>query len=551
MTDKNSPSHSSQSSKPDADKPLADTARQPAAPAQGSPASDSKAPATGASASAADGKTNTPVPPVPPVSSAAAAASDKPAPAAKSSSSLSSNLPPSAPAATSAASQPPAARRSGSGWQLAFVLALVVALVLGAGLWYQHQQFQTVRAQLSDQLAQGNAAARQAQEQAQRVQDALQQQASRLNELQTGQERADAQLQGLEEALQDATDSSSDAMLLNDIDRLVVMAQQQLQLSGNVGNAIVALESAQSQLARANRSGLSSLQQSINGDIDRLRAVASVDVAVLTTRLDELYTLVGQAPLQMPESTELGQLAQPAATAPDAAAAQPAPADSQPDAEASWWRQALDQAQVWSVQAWTSVSQDIHRLIEVRRVDDASVLLMSPDQASRLRDNLRLRVMTARLALLMRQPDVWQSELKAVQDALDSRFDTRQAPVRRAQTLVQTLRDTPIAIALPTLDNSVHAIQAQRDALARQDASASDRPAVRSSSSADDTASDANAAQDQTPAPDLGPLTGEDVNGSNDANEGNSANGTTNGNGSDAAAGGAAGQTSAVPAMRS
>lgn len=551
MTDKNSPSHSSQSSKPDADKPLADTARQPAAPAQGSPASDSKAPATGASASAADGKTNTPVPPVPPVSSAAAAASDKPAPAAKSSSSLSSNLPPSAPAATSAASQPPAARRSGSGWQLAFVLALVVALVLGAGLWYQHQQFQTVRAQLSDQLAQGNAAARQAQEQAQRVQDALQQQASRLNELQTGQERADAQLQGLEEALQDATDSSSDAMLLNDIDRLVVMAQQQLQLSGNVGNAIVALESAQSQLARANRSGLSSLQQSINGDIDRLRAVASVDVAVLTTRLDELYTLVGQAPLQMPESTELGQLAQPAATAPDAAAAQPAPTDSQPDAEASWWRQALDQAQVWSVQAWTSVSQDIHRLIEVRRVDDASVLLMSPDQASRLRDNLRLRVMTARLALLMRQPDVWQSELKAVQDALDSRFDTRQAPVRRAQTLVQTLRDTPIAIALPTLDNSVHAIQAQRDALARQDASASDRPAVRSSSSADDTASDANAAQDQTPAPDLGPLTGEDVNGSNDANEVNGANGNTNGNGSDAAAGGAAGQTSAVPAMRS
>lgn len=548
MTDKNSPSHSSQSSKPDADKPLADTARQPAAPAQGSPASDSKAPATGPSSSAADGKAPASAPPVPPVTSGAAAPSDKTASAAKASSSLSSSLPPSPPAAATAPSRPSSAPRAGSGWQLAFVLALVAALVLGAGLWYQHQQFQTVRAQLSDQLAQGNAAARQAQEQAQRVQDALQQQASRLDGLQAVQERADAQLQGLEEALQDATDSSSDAMLLNDIDRLVVMAQQQLQLSGNVGNAIVALESAQSQLARANRSGLSSLQQSINGDIDRLRAVASVDVAVLTTRLDELYNLVGQAPLQMPESTELGQLSQPAAAAPDAAIAQPAQGDSQPAADAPWWRQALDQAQVWSVQAWNSVSQDIHRLIEVRRVDDASVLLMSPDQASRLRDNLRLRVMTARLALLMRQPDVWQSELKAVQDALDSRFDIRQAPVRRAQALVQTLRDTPIAIALPTLDNSFHAIQAQRDALARQDASASDRPAARPAS-ADDAALDANASQDQAPAPDLGPLTGEDGNGSNDANAGNGGN--NNGNGSDAAVGSPASQTSAVPAMRS
>src|SRR5690606_26374034 len=82
------------------------------------------------------------------------------------------------------------------------------------------------------------------------------------------------------------------------------IAQQQLQLGGNVRNAIVALESAQAQLARANRPGLAMLQQTLNGDLDRLRAASTIDIAAFSQQLEELAVLVTEAPLIMPDPSE-------------------------------------------------------------------------------------------------------------------------------------------------------------------------------------------------------------------------------------------------------
>src|SRR5690606_25464699 len=108
-------------------------------------------------------------------------------------------------------------------------------------------------------------------------------------------------LQSLEQALQMLTDTGADIALVNDVDHLVSIAHQQLLLGGNVGNAIIALETAQAQLARANRPGLASLQQAINGDVERLRAVSTIDINRLSSRLDELGLLIETAPLLIPD----------------------------------------------------------------------------------------------------------------------------------------------------------------------------------------------------------------------------------------------------------
>src|SRR5690606_2854082 len=245
-----------------------------------------------------------------------------------------------------------------------------------------------------------------------------------------------------------ATDSGSDLMLLNDIDRLLVIAQQQLQLSSNVGNAIIALESAQSQLARANRPSFASVQQALNGDLDRLRGVANVDFALRTSQLDALYGLISDAPMLVdsPQASggaeEIAQAAQPRNT-PEAPTEPAAPTDE------SWWKTSLDVAQRWSMEAWQSVKHDLNSLIEVRRVDDHAALLMSLDQSERLRDSMRLRVVTARLALLMRQPDVWKSELAMLEKMLSTRVDGNSAQVRQAISLVNALAETPVAAELP------------------------------------------------------------------------------------------------------
>src|SRR5690606_39078375 len=257
------------------------------------------------------------------------------------------------------------------------------------------------------------------------------------------------QFHDLSQAFQTMTDSGSELVLLNDIDHLATIAQQQLMLGGNVANAIVSLEAAQAQLARANRVGLASLQQTLNGDLERLRAAATVDVASLSRQLDTLSRYVSEAPLLVPDDVAGGANTEALDLSSEAAAA---PADL-PD-DAPWWERSWNTVEQWGSSAWRSVSHDLGQFVSIRRVDDAAALLMSPDQAARLRENLRLRIMAAQLAMMMNQSAVWQTELNAVATALEKRFDTQSNQVQQALRLTRQLQDTRIGARLPTVNNT-------------------------------------------------------------------------------------------------
>ncbi|NLC35679.1 MAG: hypothetical protein GX772_04430 [Alcaligenaceae bacterium] len=345
----------------------------------------------------------------------------------------------------------------------ALVLALVAVGVSGA-LWQQHRQAQESQAELSArlsaQLAGSETAAGRSSAQIHNLLDRVQKQEARLETLQGQLGEASAIIRDLDEALRSMTDRGSELVLLNDVDHLVTIAQQQLQLGGNVRNAIVALESAQAQLARANRASLASLQQTLNGDLDRLRAAATIDIAAFSAQLEELAILLTEAPLIMPEKE--GRKTADAPREP----AREHPAPTVPPAAAEdgrWWEQAWDTTRTWSRDAWDSLRDDLGQFIEVRRVDDASALLMSPDQATRFRDNLRTRVMTAQLALMMRQPEIWQAETEAVVKAIEGRYDESSPMTRKALRMARHMADATIDAELPTVDNTLQALAALRE----------------------------------------------------------------------------------------
>lgn len=352
-----------------------------------------------------------------------------------------------------------AKRSSRSGWLYAVVILLLIIAALAGAVWYQYSVAQERDAVLRDQVAQSVRSSQAASSQSGQALSLAQAHASHMDQLQTSLTEAQQHLQSLEQALQMLTDSGTDIALINDVDQLVAIAHQQLLLGGNVGNAIIALDTAQARLARANRPGLASLQQAINGDLERLRAVSTVDINRLSSRIDELGRLIDAAPLLIPDD------AAPAIAA-DATLVQPSPpspAVQAADPQAPWWERSLVSATNWTKQAWWSVQQDLTDLVSVRRVDDASALLLSPEQAASLRDKLRLRLMTAQLALLMKQPDVWQTETQAVVKLLQQRYDINSVEGHRALRLALQLADTSIRVDLPTVVNSQNAIQALRD----------------------------------------------------------------------------------------
>ena len=358
----------------------------------------------------------------------------------------------------------PSTANTGRGPMWAFGAVLIIALLLAVALWYQQENFKNANAQLAEQTQRSLVLADQANEQARQALSLINQQSTQLQALETSARDARSHAERLEQAFQTLTESGSDLVLVNDVDHLVTIAQQQLQLSGNVGNAIISLETAQAQLARANRPGLASLQQTINGDLERLRAASTVDVAMLSTELDELAALVAQAPLMVPDDVAPDPSRQ-GDVPTDAQAATPgAEAPSELPANAPWWRKGLHAATSWSTDAWAAIRQDLGEFIVVRRADDPIALLMSPDQATRFRESMGSRIMTAQLALMMRQPKIWHAEIGSLIKALETRYDGNDPRTQQALKLVRRLADTRIDTKLPTVDNSLKAIEAVREA---------------------------------------------------------------------------------------
>jgi len=356
-------------------------------------------------------------------------------------------------------------RRRGC-WRVVCLALVALVLALTATVWFGYQQFQTLHVQWSaqsaelTQLAQSHAATVQAQTQAQRALIALQTQTAQLAALQTNQAQVAVQLQTLQQTVQDimpSEDDDSPVILLAEVGRLVEIAQQSVRLSGSVQTALVALESAQNRLIQ--RQALPGVQQALQDDMQRLRAVPAVDVGTLAARLDALSDSLAQAEALPGAISSQGLAVTPVASGdacPDPAGA----ADTAVDTP--WWELAWRHTQAWSRAAWCAVAQDLRGLVQIRRIDDRAALLISPEQTAMLRDTVQHRVAAARLALLMRAPSIWTAQLTAVQQALQTRFDAQQASVQDAQTLLRTLLDTPITVDLPTLDASARAVESQR-----------------------------------------------------------------------------------------
>ena len=252
-----------------------------------------------------------------------------------------------------------------------------------------------------------------------------------------------SQYHALQQAWQNFNDSASDELLANDVERLLTLANQQLRLAGNVSNAIVALETAQARLARADRPRFSSLQQAINGDLDRLRAVSTVDIPAQAARIERLSVLISKAPLLVPDVA--AQAVVPAGQ-PVAASAPAVDPQAGLPADAPWWQRWRAEIASWPGRAGSALAHELGGLITIQRVDEPAALLLSPEQADQLRGTLRQRLLTVQLAMLMRQPAVWKSELDHVGGALAKYFDGRSPDTVAAQNVARELAQIDIAV---------------------------------------------------------------------------------------------------------
>lgn len=313
-------------------------------------------------------------------------------------------------------------------------LWLVISLLAAALLWlaWSSRQQQAELQALAQSLGAQNPAAQAAPE------SALRQDLRRLGErLQVFEAQQDAAHAGEQAATADLAEllqkvrQGREEIALFDIEQSLALAAQQLQLAGNIPLALVALNTADRQLADLDDARFTPLRKALAADIARLDALPRVDVTGISLRLEQLLTQIDTLPL--------------AAHARPPQEMPAAPTVEQP--ATSGWRQLL-----------ASLLQPLQGLVRIQRIEAAAPVLLAPEQEIYLRQQLKLRLLNARLALLAHEGEVFKGDIAAFGAALSSYFATEDAAVRAALDYCQPLRTLEISSERPELRASLEAL---------------------------------------------------------------------------------------------
>ena len=340
---------------------------------------------------------------------------------------------------TTAPGAPPVSHGGGGAALYALGILTIAALVSSVLLW---QRLTSIQEQLARQSADSGAQAVEARTIAQQAQDVTRETAARLAVTEARVGEVALQRSQLEELMQSLS-RSRDENLVVDIDAALRLAQQQAQLTGSLQPLVAALKSASQRIERTAQPRLAPVQRAMGHDLERLEHASVTDTAGLLVRIDDLVRQVDDLPL-------INNVAQ-AAVMRRQAESEPAPAAPAGSAGEPPWQAMLRRA-------WEGVRDETRGLVRVSRVDQPDAMLLAPDQAFFLRENLKLKLLNARLGLLARRMDSARSDIAAANNALNKYFDPASRRTQNAATALQQLQAHMKTAELPQLDDSFAAL---------------------------------------------------------------------------------------------
>jgi uroporphyrin-3 C-methyltransferase len=313
---------------------------------------------------------------------------------------------------------------------IALTLALVALLAALGFAWRSHDRMALLEVQLARRIGEFDAASRDARAAAKAANDALADLQNRLVTLENrAQETQDQQL-ALTAMYQDLA-RSQDERVVADIEQTLLLAQQQLQLAGNVRAALIGLEAAETRLTHLNKPQFAALRAVVAKDLEHLKLLPAADAEGLNARLEALVQNVDQ--LKTESEAEPPQR--------PATPAQAGPADT---------------LARLSREAW----EEFKGLVRIRRLDHPELPLLTPSQTYFLRQNLKLRLLSARLALLQRDENGFRADLRAARD-WTVRYFNRQDAGAFVASLDELLR-APVSLKDAQIANSLQAVRAAR-----------------------------------------------------------------------------------------
>ena len=312
-------------------------------------------------------------------------------------------------------------------------LLLLIAIALAAGLatlfWLDaRNRIGSTQEELARRLRDIESDSREARSVARQSQEAVREAHVKVAQLEARLAESQSQSLALEALYQDLS-RNRDEWQLAEIEQVLAIASQQLQLAGNVRAALLALQLAEARLARTDRPQFQPVRRALARDIERLKALPVLDLAAMSSRIDGLVAAVDGLPLAFEEKSVVTK-------------------ESAPAGERGFWSRLG--ADIWG---------EVKQLVVVRKVGSSEPPLLAPPQAYFLRENLRLRLLNARLSLLARDEAGYREDLRAAQAWIGRYFDPRSKQSVDALAQLKQLSSASISFEMPTISESLEAVR--------------------------------------------------------------------------------------------
>lgn len=309
----------------------------------------------------------------------------------------------------------------------------LVALAVIVFQWVDtRMQVSDLKQELARRLADGDATAKESRALARQAQEALAAQQAKLGALDAKLAETQSQAVALE-AMYSELSSTRDERLLAEVEQAVVIAMQQLQFSGNVETALIALQGAEARLARSAQTQFLPARKLIARDIERLKGIPGANVSGMSLKIESVISAVDALPLAFEQRPRQDK----------AASTRPAK-----PAAGGYWRDLAN-----------DLLQEFRQLVRIERIDHGDPALLAPQQSYFLRENLKLRLLNARLGLLQRDGKIFKEEIRQATEQLDRYFDTGAKPVKAARSTLATLAATDLSFDLPGLAETLSALR--------------------------------------------------------------------------------------------
>jgi len=352
-----------------------------------------------------------------------------------------------------------------SDWMRWAVLVLSAFCVGGAWLaWTTQKKVDTLEQELVRRQQDSQGQATEARLLAKQAQEISREAAARTTLLETRLNEVTLQRSQVEDLIKSMS-LSRDENLVVDIEAALRVAVQQSALTGSAEPLIMAMKSAEDRLSRARQPRLDGVRRSLAKDLDRLKSTRVADLSSLTIRLDEAIRLVDELPLISQPVDQSGRaLARPTAPVPKInkaaqrarqAASSASTADAAPlDAPLS------DQFMQWGQSTARTAWQEAQALVRITRIRQPEAILITPEQSFFLRENLKLRLLNARLALLSRQSASAVADVNVAQAALTKYFDTQSRKTQLLQSLLTDVATQSPQTLVPRPDDTLATLAA-------------------------------------------------------------------------------------------